>query len=145
MAQTNLERGLQLVERGFVSKADIDRLTATRDAARARTSVAEAQYRELLARNARLNVVAPATGLLLERNVELGQTVSSASGTLFRIAKGGEMEVLAQVGDGEINRLAVGKEAEIKPVGTDQIFTGQIWQIEPIINQSTRTGTVRSS
>ena len=143
LAETNLERGLQLVERGFVSKADIDRLTATRDAARARTSVAEAQYRELLARNARLNVVAPATGLLLERNVELGQTVSAASGTLFRIAKGGEMEALAQVGDGEINRLAVGKDAEIKPVGTDQIFTGQIWQIEPIINQSTRTGTVR--
>ena len=30
LAQSNLDRALQLVERGFISTADIDRLTATR-------------------------------------------------------------------------------------------------------------------
>src|SRR3546814_6148132 len=41
LAQSNLDRALQLVERGFISKADVDRLTATRDAARARVEVAD--------------------------------------------------------------------------------------------------------
>ena len=48
LAQANLDRALQLVDRGFISKADVDRLTATRDAAAARVRVAEAQYGERL-------------------------------------------------------------------------------------------------
>lgn len=143
LAQNNLDRALQLVERGFVSKADVDRLTATRDAARARVQVADAQYRELLARNARLNILAPASGLLLKRNVEPGQTVGGGSGTLFSIAKGGEMELLARVGENEIAQIAVGAEAQVTPVGSDETFTGQIWQIEPTIDQQTRQGVAR--
>ena len=143
LAQANLDRSLQLVERGFVSKAQVDQLTATRDAARARVVVTRAQYNELLARNARLNIIAPAAGLLLERNVEPGQTVSAGSGTLFRIAKGGELELNAQVGDSELVRLSVGRPAKVQPVGSDDVFEGQIWQIEPFIDERTRQGTVR--
>ena len=143
LAQANLDRSLQLVERGFVSQADVDRLTATRDAAVARVSVAQAQYNELLARNARLNIVAPSDGLLLERNVEPGQTVSAGSGPLFRIAKGGELELNAQVGDGDLARLTVGRVAQVQPVGSDKSFEGQIWQIAPFIDERTRQGTVR--
>ncbi|MBO6609982.1 efflux RND transporter periplasmic adaptor subunit [Altererythrobacter sp.] len=143
LAQANLDRSLQLVERGFVSQADVDRLTATRDAAVARVSVAQAQYNELLARNARLNIVAPSDGLLLERNVEPGQTVSAGTGPLFRIAKGGELELNAQVGDGDLARLSVGRVAQVQPVGSDKSFEGQIWQIAPFIDERTRQGTVR--
>ncbi|MGQ7830279.1 efflux RND transporter periplasmic adaptor subunit [Altererythrobacter sp. Z27] len=143
LAQANLDRSLQLVERGFVSRADVDRLTATRDAARARVAVAEAQYNELLARNARLNIVAPAAGLLLERNVEPGQTVSAGSAPLFLIAKGGEMELLARLGEEQLARLAVGVSAEVVPVGSDKSFTGAVWQIEPTIDPQNRQGTAR--
>ena len=87
LAAANLDRALQLVDRGFISRADVDRLTATRDAARARVQVARAQRGELQARTTRLNVVAPAAGLVLERNVEPGQTIGGP-GTLFVIARG---------------------------------------------------------
>jgi RND family efflux transporter MFP subunit len=143
LAQANLDRALQLVERGFISKAEVDRLTATRDAARARVSVAQAQYNELLARNARLNIIAPASGLLLERNVEPGQTVSAGSPALFVIAKGGEMELLAQVGETDLAKLTPGVSAEVVPTGIDRAFTGQIWQLEPTIDAQTRQGTAR--
>jgi len=143
LAQANLDRALQLVERGFFSKADIDRLTATRDAARARVRVGEAQLNELRARNARLNIVAPAAGLLLERTVEPGQTVSAGSGPLFRIARGGEMELMAQVGETELAKLSTGVSATITPAGMDKSFDGQIWQVEPTINEQTRQGTAR--
>lgn len=143
LAQANLDRALQLVERGFISKADVDRLTATRNAAVARVRVAEAQVRELRARNARLSVVAPASGLVLERNVEPGQIVSAGSGALFTVARGGEMELLAQLSEDDLAKIATGVEATVVPAGTDKSFTGQVWQKAPVINQQNRQGTAR--
>ncbi len=143
LAQSNLDRALQLVDRGFISKADVDRLTATRDAAVARVKVAQAQYRELEQRNARLNIVAPAAGFVLSRNVEPGQTVSAGSGVLFSIARGGEMELNAQVSEADLAKLSAGVSATVEPVGTDKSFAGQIWQVSPTIDAQTRQGTAR--
>jgi len=143
LAQSNLDRALQLVERGFVSKADVDRLTATRDAAVARVRVAEAQLNELRARNARLNVTAPASGIVLDRNVEPGQTVSGGSAALFTIARGGEMEMLAQVSESQLAGLSRGAMANVVPTGSGKTFEGQIWQLSPTIDPQTRQGTAR--
>ncbi|MFC4294021.1 efflux RND transporter periplasmic adaptor subunit [Novosphingobium tardum] len=143
LAQANLDRALKLVARGFISKADVDRLTATRDAAVARVRVARAQLGELQARANRLSIVAPAAGLVLERNTEPGQVVGAASGVLFRIAKGGEMELMAQVSESDLTALSVGETANVTPVGTDRSFTGQIWQLSPTINPQTRQGMAR--
>lgn len=145
LAEANLQRALKLVERGFISKADLDRLTATRDAALARVQVARASLGELNARTNRLNVVAPADGLVLERRLEPGQVVSSGSGVLFRLAKGGEMEMTAQVSETDLAALAVGKEADVTPAGTDQTFKGQIWQLPPVIDPQSREGRARIS
>ena len=143
LAQANLDRALRLVDRGFISKADIDRLTATRDAAAARVRVAGAQLGEMQARVRRLDIVAPAAGLVLERNIEPGQVVSSGSGVLFSLAKGGEMEALAPVGEVDLARLSLGGAAVVTPVGGAKAFTGQIWQLSPVINPQTRQGTAR--
>jgi RND family efflux transporter MFP subunit len=143
LAQANLDRALQLVARGFVSKADVDRLTATRDAAVARVKVAQAQLSEQRARNQRLNIIAPATGYVLTRAVEPGQTVGAGTPALFTIASGGEMEMLAQVSEQQLAKLSVGTVATITPTGSQQSFKGQVWQISPVIDQTTRQGTAR--
>ncbi len=143
LAQANLNRALQLVERGFISKADVDRLTATRDGAVARQGVAQAQLGELEARNARLNIVAPAAGLVLARDVEPGQTVGGGSAPLFLIARGGELEMLAQVGETQLSNLSTGVRAEVTPVGSATTYTGQVWQLSPIIDPANRQGTAR--
>jgi RND family efflux transporter MFP subunit len=143
LAQANLDRGLKLVDRGFISKAQIDQLTATRDAAIGQVKVAQAAYRERLARNAQLNIVAPVAGLILQRNVEVGQVLSAGSQAPFTMAQGGQMELLAKVGESDLGSIAVGTTAQVTPVGTDKVFTGQIWKKEPTIDQTDRQGTVR--
>ncbi|MEL7517988.1 MAG: efflux RND transporter periplasmic adaptor subunit [Pseudomonadota bacterium] len=143
LAQANLDRALQLVEKGFVSTADVDRLTAERDSAIARVKVAEAQLAELNARNAQLNVVAPEAGYVLARNVEPGQSVGAGSPALFTIARGGEMEMLAQVSEAQMVQLAQGVSAEVTLAGADRIYAGQVWQISPVVDQNTRQGTAR--
>ncbi len=143
LAQANLDRSLKLVERGFVSKADIDRLTATRDAAIAQVRVAGAQLGVLQAQTRRLNIVAPASGLVLERRLEPGQVVSAGSGVLFRLARGGEMELKAQLGEVDLGQLAQGQSVQVTPAGSTKSFTGQIWQIAPVIDPQSRQGTAR--
>lgn len=143
LAQANLDRGLKLVSRGFISKADIDRLTATRDAAVARVRVSRAQLGEMQARVRRLNIVAPAAGLVLERKVEPGQVVTSGSGVLFRLAKDGEMELLAQLSESDLAVLTPGIGAVVTPVGSGKSFNGQVWQISPVIDSQTRQGSAR--
>lgn len=143
LAQSELDRAEALISRGFISKADLDRKRATRDSANARVRVAEAQYKEAVARNGRLNIVAPAAGLVLTRQVEPGQVVGAGSGVLFRMAKGGEMEMLAQLAEGDLQRVRSGTRATVTPVGTNLQIAGQVWQVSPVVNPDTRQGTVR--
>ena len=143
LAQNELDRAMQLVARGFISKADVDRKTATRDATRARVNVANAQLAETRARNARLDVRAPVSGYVLERNVETGQTVSAGSGILFRIAKDGQLELQAKLSEDDLAQVDVGIAATVTPVGTDRVFSGNIWQISPMIDAQSRQGMAR--
>ncbi len=143
LAQANLDRGLKLVDRGFISKADVDRLTATRNAAVARVNVARAQHGELQARAARLNIVAPEAGLLLTRGVEPGQVVTGGPTVLFSIAKAGELELLAKLSEEDLSGVTLGQAALVTPVGSGKSFTGHIWQILPVIDKQNRQGTAR--
>ncbi|MCM8729722.1 efflux RND transporter periplasmic adaptor subunit [Hephaestia sp. GCM10023244] len=143
LAQSDLDRARQLVSRGFISQADIDSKTATRDAAVARVNVAKASLAETHARNSRLDIRAPAAGLVLTRDVEPGQIVSAGSGVLFRVALGGQMEMQAKLAEADLARLSTGVSATVTPVGTDQHFTGQIWQISSVIDPTTRQGIAR--
>lgn len=143
LAQAELDRARQLVDRGFISKADVDRRTATRDAANARVRVAQAQLAEAQARTARLAIRAPAAGLVLTRAVEPGQIVSAGSGTLFRLARGGEFELRALLSEGDLAQLRVGISATVVPVGGNRPFTGHIWQISPTIDPQSRQGIAR--
>ncbi len=143
LAENELARARALASRGFVSKADIDRKTAQRDAAFARVRVAQAQLAENRARVGRLDIRAPAAGLVLTRAVEPGQVVGPGSGVLFRLARGGEMELKAELAEADLARMAVGQMAKVTPVGTAAVFNGQIWQLPPVIDPQTRLGVVR--
>lgn len=145
LAQQELERAQALVSRGFVSQADVDRRTANRDAANARVRVAQAQLDENRARIGRLDIRAPAAGLVLDRNVEPGQVVGGGSGPLFRIAQGGQLELLAQLPESDLTKISVGVPATVTPVGSTRTFEGRVWQISPIVDPQARQGIARVS
>jgi RND family efflux transporter MFP subunit len=145
LAQQELERAQALVGRGFVSKADVERRVAARDAANARVRVAQAALGQSRARIGRLDIRAPAAGLVLDRSIEPGQIVSSGSGALFRVAKGGEMEMLARLPEGDLALLRAGVPATITPVGSERTYQGIVWQVSPIIDPQSRQGVARIS
>jgi RND family efflux transporter MFP subunit len=145
LAQAEYDRALALQSRGFISKSDIDTKKATRDAALAQVRVAQAQLGATRAQIGQLNVVAPTAGLILARNVELGQVVSSGSTALFRLAEGGEMEMRAQLAQQDLAAIHVGMPASVTPVGAQAPLAGTVWQVAPVIDPQSRLGEVRIS
>jgi HlyD family secretion protein len=143
LAKSNLDRAKALVSHGFVSKADIDAKQSALDSANARVAVAQAQLKQQQASIGRLDIRAPTAGLVLTRNVEAGQVVSSGSGALFRIASEGKMELQARLAESDLQRVRVGSPATVTPVGTALKIPGHIWQISPVIDPTSRQGTVR--
>ncbi|HUG46178.1 MAG TPA: efflux RND transporter periplasmic adaptor subunit [Sphingomicrobium sp.] len=143
LAQNEYDRALALVGRGFISHADVDRKQAARDAAAARVRVVQAQLNAARARIGRLNVRAPTSGLILDRNVEVGQVVGPGSGALFRLALGGDMEMRAQLSQHDIAAINVGMPATVIPTGTDGQVQGRVWQVSPVIDPQSRQGEVR--
>jgi RND family efflux transporter MFP subunit len=143
LAQNEYDRSAALVDRGFVSKADLDRKKAARDAANARIRVAEANLNAMRAQIGRLNIVAPTSGLILSRSIEVGQVVSPGTGGLFRLARGGEMEMRAQLPQQDLAMIKVGQPASITPIGSDRTFSGSVWQVSPVIDPQSRQGEAR--
>ena len=143
LAQSNYERAIALQGRGFVSKAEIDSKKATRDAAYAQVRVAQATLAAQRAEIGRLNVIAPAAGLILARNVEIGQVVSPGSGALFRMAEGGQMEMRAQLSQQDLAYIHAGMAATVTPVGSPASVQGSVWQVAPVIDSQSRLGQVR--
>ena len=143
LAQSNYDRAIALQGRGFVSKAEIDSKKASRDAAFAQVRVAQAQLGATRAEIGRLNVIAPTSGLILSRSVEVGQIVSPGSGALFRLAEAGQMEMRAQLAQQDLTYVHTGMNAQVTPVGSDRTFTGTVWQVSPVIDPQSRLGDVR--
>ncbi len=143
LAQSNYDRALALQGRGFVSKAEIDSKKAIRDAAYAQVRVAQAVLGAQRAQIGQLNVTAPTAGLILSRAVEVGQIVSPASGALFHLAEGGQMELKAQLSQQDLAFIHSGMPASVTPVGSDRSYAGSVWQVEPVIDPQSRLGEVR--
>ena len=143
LAQANLDRAQKLVSDGFISKADIDQLTATRDGAIAKVHVAQAQLAEARAQNAQLDIRAPAAGLVLTRGAEPGQIVNQSGGALFRMAKDGEIELDAQLNEADLAKLSVGVPATVTPVGSNSSYQGRVRQVEPVIDPQSRQGIAK--
>ncbi|KAJ8134768.1 hypothetical protein OY671_012019, partial [Metschnikowia pulcherrima] len=60
-----------------------------------------------------------------------------------RIAKGGESERQGRRAAAEMANSAVGVSADVTRVGAGTPFTGQIWQLAPTIDATTREGIAR--
>jgi RND family efflux transporter MFP subunit len=143
LAESNYDRALALQGRGFVSKAEIDSKKATRDAAYAQVRVAQAQLGATRAQIGQLNVIAPTAGLVLSRNVEVGQIVGPGSGALFHLAEGGQMEMRAQLSQQDLAYVHTGMPADVTPVGSKTSVRGSVWQVAPMIDAESRLGEVR--
>lgn len=153
-AQRDLERKRMLVERKFVSPAELDKARTVLDTAReeikavqaqiqvseaqVRSSLAAVKQRESLLRQAQVDlertiIRAPVDGTVILRNVDAGQTVAASlqAPVLFTIAQDlRDMQVETAIDEADVGRLRVGMPASFTvDAFPRRSFGGEIRQI----------------
>jgi HlyD family secretion protein len=153
-AQRDFDRKKLLVEKKFISGAELDRARAALDGARERLKSAEAQQkaseaqassalaavkqRQSLLRQAQADlertvIRAPVDGTVILRNVDAGQTVAAGrqAPVLFTIAQDlRDMQVEAAIDEADVGRLKAGLAASFSvDAFPRRSFPGEIRQI----------------
>ena len=70
-------------------------------------------------------------------------TNRTIEGTGFRIAAGGQMEVQARLAEDDLANIRIGSTATVTPVGTTLQIQGNVWQVSPVVDQTSRQGIAR--
>jgi len=150
-----VDRVKALLDRQFVSQNDVDVAVTAHQGAQAQLEVAEAQVKQAQATlsSAELDlkytvIRSPVNGIVIARNVEVGQTVAASFSTpnLFLIALDlTQMQVDTNVSESDIGGIAEGKEASFSvDAYPGERFQGQVRQVRnaPISVQNVVTYNV---
>ncbi len=163
LAESNaaLERARPLVKSQYLSESVFDQREAAAKTAAAHLTSAkggltlaetqkgqvEAQMRELLWRRGNTEVKSPADGIVSRRSVRVGSIavgafVAGGGESLFRIIKGGEIELDAEVAEAELAKIKVGQRAKVEAVGLSAV-EGKVRLVMPEVDKASRLGRVR--
>jgi len=139
-AQRDLARTRELVQREFVSPADLDRAQAQFDLAKAELNSAQAVVAQRSAQLAsarvdlgRTEIRAPVDGVVIKRSVDVGQTVAASlqAPELFIIARDlRDMQVETSIDEADVGRIRVGQRATFTvDAFPGRTFSGEVRQV----------------
>lgn len=145
--KSNFSRQSQLYKVEAISKADYDSAVNTYNAAKASVESAKAQVQSAKQNLAYANIYSPIDGVVLNRNISIGQTVAASfsTPTLFIIAKDiTKMEVEANVDEADIGDVKAGNRVTftVDAFINDQ-FSGTVKEIRlhPTVSSNVVTYT----
>ena len=148
LAKSKEARARDLLAKNFISQTAMDEATQALDAANAQVALAKAQV-ERDSTNLRYSVVrSPISGVVVERNVDVGQTVAASfqTPTLFQIAKDlRDMQIDSSVSEADVGAIAVGDKVKFSvDAFAEREFVGKVRQIRlnPTIQQNVVTYNV---
>jgi RND family efflux transporter MFP subunit len=143
LADAEYRRAQAVGASGALSAEETQRRKSAGVTAAAKVKVAAAQLAEAQARLARASVRAPADGIILTRNVEVGQTATPGGEALFRLSEGGEVELRGQVSEQDLPLLKVGQLVNVRLTGTPRVYEGHVRLLGAVIDPQTRLGMAR--
>jgi RND family efflux transporter MFP subunit len=150
------ERAKPLRKAGHMTEAIFDQreqafrtaqaqLAAAKDGlkvAEAEQAQVQAQRRELTWRRGRIEVKAPADGLISRRMARVGGYAAGAAEPMFRIVAKGEVELDAEVVETRLGALKPGQTARVEVAGLGEV-AGTVRLVSPEVDKATRLGRVR--
>jgi RND family efflux transporter MFP subunit len=143
LADAEYQRAVTVGSAGALSVEETQRRKSSAVTAAAKVKFAAAQLAEAQARLERAEIRAPADGIILTRNVEVGETATPGGEALFRLSEGGEVELRGQVAEQDLPLLKIGQDASVRLTGTSQSYPGKVRLLGAVIDPQTRLGTVR--
>lgn len=126
-AQRDYNRNRELMSSGLVARSVFETTDSTLDVARANVKSARVALDRARQNLEYTNIYAPIDGVVVERNVDDGQTVAASLSApqLFLIANDlRNMQILASVGEGDIAQIKEGQKVKF----TVQALSGQTFE-----------------
>ena len=151
-AKRTMDRNKELFSKNLVARSDLDTAETNYETADASVIAAKSQVAQteaalnLAGTNLRYTkIVSPVDGIVVSRNVDVGQTVAASfqTPTLFTIAQDlTKMQIDTSVDEADIGKIKVGQDVEFTvDAYPDITFKGRVWQIRnaPITVQNVVT------
>ena len=148
-AQSKLRRARELAARQLIPATDLETAEMTARQAEASFKAAEAQIAQAKAslNQSEVNlahtiITAPIDGIVISRNVDVGQTVAASmqAPTLFVLARDlADMQVNASIAESDIGRILPGQPVSFRvDAYPGETFTGRVSQVrlEPVVQQN---------
>ncbi len=148
LAQANETRSRNLYAQNFVSRQGLDQAVQALKLAQAQLLVAQAQAARDRINLAYTVIRSPVTGVVVSREVDLGQTVAASlqAPTLFKIAQDlGKMQIDSSYAEADIGKISVGQPATFRvDAYPDRSFRGVVRQVRlnPTMQQNVVTYNV---
>ena len=138
--KSNFERYGNLLNKNYVSKDDYESAKRNYNVAKADIEGTKAEIAQASATlennltNLRYcKIISPVDGVVISKNVEVGQTVASSfqTPTLFEVAQDlTKMRIEASVSEADIGKVKVGQEVDFTLDGyQDRVFKGTVSQV----------------
>lgn len=136
LARRQWQRAQDLFKQGFVSQAERDRARSEHDATQAALARSQSQRRFL-------QLLAPADGLILKRDVELGQFVNAGQ-ALLHLSCCAPLRVSAEVDEEDISRVQIGQAVLLRADALgDTVIAAEVSEITPKGDPVSRSYRVR--
>jgi len=149
IAQIAADRWNKMVQAHAVSQEEADEKNATLNEAKATLNADEANVRQLTALENFKRIVAPFTGTITFRNIEVGNLVTaptganaSATGTteLYRVAQTDPLRLYVDVPEANTRAIQHGVEADLHVQAyPDQVFHGEVVRSAGALDPTSRT------
>ena len=152
-AEREFARQADLVEDRLTSQALYDAALTQREVALAQVGTAEARLNSAQATLDYTVVRAPIDGVVIERNIEMGEMVApggftsqQSTGSIVRIADPASLEVEADINESYIARLQLGQRASIRVDAVPGFeYSGRLRQIVPTADRQRAVVQVKVS
>jgi len=148
LAQSKEARTRSLVEKKFIAQAELDTAVKELEAAEAQVALARAQVARDQT-NLRYTIIrSPISGVVVARNVELGQTVAASfnTPTLFQIARDlARMQIDTSIAEADVGGIREGLPARFRvDAYPGRFFRGEVRQVRlnPTIQSNVVSYTV---
>jgi HlyD family secretion protein len=148
-AKVKLGRARELSKQELIAKSDLDAAASAANAAdaavksaQAQLSQAQASLNQALVNLSHTIIRAPIDGVVIARNVNIGQTVAASmqAPTLFVIANDlREMQVNASVDESDIGKIQLHQPVQFRvDAYPNETFTGKVSQVrlQPVVEQN---------
>lgn len=141
-AKIEHERIRNLHAAGSASPIELDRVTTGLKTAAAEQEQAEQAVREAETTLAYATITAPIDGLIVDKRVETGDTVTPGQ-ILLTLYDPTRMQLVAQVRESLTRRLAVGQSIGVMVESLGKVCEGQVSEIVPEAETASRTFAVK--